>query len=155
MLSLNLPSYEIKIAERNGKNVIFDMLRKRYVALTPEEWVRQHFVHYLTDYKGYPKGLLANEIQLDLNGTKKRCDTVLYNKDLSAKLIVEYKAPHIEITQTVFDQITRYNMVLKVDYLIVSNGLNHYCCHIDYNTKNIPFSTGDSPLFRTVDIKTF
>ena len=128
MLSLNLPSYEIKIAERNGKNVIFDMLRKRYVALTPEEWVRQHFVHYLTDYKGYPKGLLANEIQLDLNGTKKRCDTVLYNKDLSAKLIVEYKAPHIEITQTVFDQITRYNMVLKVDYLIVSNGLNHYCC---------------------------
>ena len=98
MLSLNLPSYEIKIAERNGKNVIFDMLRKRYVALTPEEWVRQHFVHYLTDYKGYPKGLLANEIQLDLNGTKKRCDTVLYNKDLSAKLIVEYKAPHIEIT---------------------------------------------------------
>ena len=114
MLSLNLPSYEIKIAERNGKNVIFDMLRKRYVALTPEEWVRQHFVHYLTDYKGYPKGLLANEIQLDLNGTKKRCDTVLYNKDLSAKLIVEYKAPHIEITQTVFDQITRYNMVLKV-----------------------------------------
>ena len=80
MLSLNLPSYEIKIAERNGKNVIFDMLRKRYVALTPEEWVRQHFVHYLTDYKGYPKGLLANEIQLDLNGTKKRCDTVLYNK---------------------------------------------------------------------------
>ena len=114
MLSLNLPSYEIKIAERNGKNVIFDMLRKRYVALTPEEWVRQHFVHYLTDYKGYPKGLLANEIQLDLNGT-------------------------IEITQTVFDQITRYNMVLKVDYLIVSNGLNHYCCHIDYNTKTYLF----------------
>ena len=90
-------------------------------------------------YKGYPKGLLANEIQLDLNGTKKRCDTVLYNKDLSAKLIVEYKAPHIEITQTVFDQITRYNMVLKVDYLIVSNGLNHYCCHIDYNTKTYLF----------------
>lgn len=79
---------------------------------------------------------------------------MLYNKDLSAKLIVEYKAPHIEITQTVFDQITRYNMVLKVDYLIVSNGLNHYCCHIDYNTKHT-FSTGDSPLFRTVDIKTF
>ena len=130
MLSLNLPSYEIKIAERNGKNVIFDILRKRYVALTPEEWVRHHFVHYLTDYKGYPKGLLANEIQLDLNGTKKRCDTVLYNKDLSAKLIVEYKAPHIEITQTVFDQITRYNMVLKVDYLIVSNGLNTIQKHI-------------------------
>ena len=124
MLSLNLPSYEAKIVQRNGKNVIFDTLRKRYVALTPEEWVRQHFVHFLTDYKGYPKGLLANEIQLNLNGTKKRCDTVLYDKNLSAKLIVEYKAPHVEITQAVFDQITGYNMVLKVKYLIVSNGLS-------------------------------
>lgn len=93
MLSLNLPSYEAKIVQRNGKNVIFDTLRKRYVALTPEEWVRQHFVHFLTDYKGYPKGLLANEIQLNLNGTKKRCDTVLYDKNLSAKLIVNTKPP--------------------------------------------------------------
>ena len=123
MLALNLPSFPIKMQQRNGKNMIFDPLRKKYVALTPEEWVRQHFIHFLTDFKGYPKGLLANEIQLDLNGTKKRCDTVLYNKDLSARMIVEYKAPHIEITQAVFDQITRYNMVLKVDYLIVSNGL--------------------------------
>ena len=119
MLSLNLPSYEAKIVQRNGKNVIFDTLRKRYVALTPEEWVRQHFVHFLTDYKG--------------------CDTVLYDKNLSAKLIVEYKAPHVEITQAVFDQITRYNMVLKVKYLIVSNGLSHYCCQIDYNTQSYVF----------------
>ena len=115
MLPLNLPSYPAKILKRNGKNVIFDTLRQKYVALTPEEWVRQHFVHLLTDFKGYPKGLLANEIQLDLNGTKKRCDTVLFNKDLSARMIVEYKAPNIEITQAVFDQITRYNMVLKVE----------------------------------------
>ena len=134
MLPLNLPSYPAKILKRNGKNVIFDPLRQKYVALTPEEWVRQHFVHLLTDFKGYPKGLLANEIQLDLNGTKKRCDTVLFNKDLSARMIVEYKAPNIEITQAVFDQITRYNMVLKVEYLIVSNGMRHYCCRIDYNT---------------------
>ena len=139
MLSLNLPSYEAKIVQRNGKNVIFDTLRKRYVALTPEEWVRQHFVHFLTDYKGYPKGLLANEIQLNLNGTKKRCDTVLYDKNLSAKLIVEYKAPHVEITQAVFDQITRYNMVLKVDYLIVSNGIRHYCCRMDYERNGYTF----------------
>ena len=139
MLSLNLPSYEAKIVQRNGKNVIFDTLRKRYVALTPEEWVRQHFVHFLTDYKGYPKGLLANEIQLNLNGTKKRCDTVLYDKNLSAKLIVEYKAPHVEITQAVFDQITRYNMVLKVDYLIVSNGIRHYCCRMDYERNGFTF----------------
>ena len=139
MLPLNLPSYPAKILKRNGKNVIFDTLRQKYVALTPEEWVRQHFVHFLTDFKGYPKGLLANEIQLDLNGTKKRCDTVLFNKDLSARMIVEYKAPNIEITQAVFDQITRYNMVLKVEYLIVSNGLRHYCCRIDYNTMQCTF----------------
>ena len=139
MLPLNLPSYPAKILKRNGKNVIFDPLRQKYVALTPEEWVRQHFVHLLTDFKGYPKGLLANEIQLDLNGTKKRCDTVLFNKDLSARMIVEYKAPNIEITQAVFDQITRYNMVLKVEYLIVSNGIRHYCCRIDYNTLKYTF----------------
>lgn len=139
MLSLNLPTYEFKIAERNGKNVIFDSLRQRYVALTPEEWVRQHFVHFLTEQKEYPKGLLANEVQLNLNGTRKRCDTVLYNKDLTAKLIVEYKAPHVEITQTVFDQITRYNMVLRVEYLIVSNGRKHYCCRIDYRSNTYTF----------------
>ena len=139
MLPLNLPSYPAKILKRNGKNVIFDTLRQKYVALTPEEWVRQHFVHFLTDFKDYPKGLLANEIQLDLNGTKKRCDTVLFNKDLSARMIVEYKAPNIEITQAVFDQITRYNMVLKVEYLIVSNGIRHYCCRIDYNTMKYTF----------------
>ena len=139
MLPLNLPSYPVKIQKRNGKNVIFDALRQKYVALTPEEWIRQHFVHYLTDFKGYPKGLLANEIQLDLNGTKKRCDTVLFNKDLSAKMIIEYKAPNIEITQAVFDQITRYNMVLKVEYLIVSNGIKHYCCRIDYRTMKYTF----------------
>ena len=139
MLPLNLPSYPIKMQQRDGKNVIFDSLRKKFVALTPEEWVRQHFVHYLTDVKGYPTGLLANEVQLDLNGTRKRCDTVLYNKDLSARMIVEYKAPHVEITQAVFDQITRYNMVLKVEYLIVSNGLQHYCCRIDYTTMRYSF----------------
>ena len=139
MLPLNLPSYPVKIQVRNGKNVIFDPLRKKYVALTPEEWVRQHFVHFLTDLKGYPKGLLANEVQLDLNGTKKRCDTVLFSKELNARMIVEYKAPHVEITQAVFDQITRYNMVLKVEYLIVSNGIHHYCCRIDYQTMKYTF----------------
>ena len=128
MLSLNLPVFDTKIATRNGKNVIFDVIRRRYVALTPEEWVRQHFVHFLIVHKGYPSSLMANEVLLNLNGTKKRCDTVLYKRDLSARMIVEYKAPHIEITQAVFNQITRYNMVLKVDYLVVSNGMQHYCC---------------------------
>lgn len=133
MLPLNLPAFDAKIVVKDGKKMIFDSIRHRYVALTPEEWVRQHFVHFLLANKGYPSGLLANEVQVQLNGTKKRCDTVLYRRDLTALMIIEYKAPQVEITQQVFDQITRYNMVLKVEYLIVSNGLHHYCCHIDYD----------------------
>lgn len=139
MLSLNLPPFETKITSRDGKKLIFDVLRHRYVTLTPEEWVRQHFVHYLIAHKGYPGSLMANEVSLKLNNTTKRCDTVLYNRDLTAKMIIEYKAPHIEITQAVFDQITRYNMVLNVDYLIVSNGIQHYCCSIDYSLKTYAF----------------
>ncbi|WP_300728351.1 type I restriction enzyme HsdR N-terminal domain-containing protein [uncultured Bacteroides sp.] len=139
MLELNLPPYSYKITTKEGKRFIFDVLRKKYVALTPEEWVRQHFTHFLLEQKGYPAGLLANEVQVNLNGTRKRCDTVLYNRNLSARMIVEYKAPHVEITQAVFDQITRYNMVLKVDYLIVTNGINHYCCKIDYQTRTYTF----------------
>lgn len=132
MLRLNLPPFAVKISNNGGRQTIFDVLRKKYVALTPEEWVRQHFTHYLLEHMGYPAGLLANEVQIDLNGTKKRCDTVLYGRDLRARMIIEYKAPSVEITQSVFDQITRYNMVLKVDYLIVTNGLRHFCCRIDY-----------------------
>lgn len=139
MLSLNLPAFDTKIATRDGKNVIFDVIRRRYVALTPEEWVRQHFVHFLIAHKGYPSALMANEVLLNLNGTKKRCDTVLYARDLSARMIVEYKAPHIEITQAVFDQIARYNIVLKVDYLVVSNGMQHYCCCLDYAKQSYTF----------------
>ena len=132
MLSLNLPTFNAKIGVKDGKRVIFDAIRHRYVALTPEEWVRQHFVHFLIEHKGYPSALLANEIQVKLNGTKKRCDTVLYRRNLTPQMIVEYKAPDVAITQAVFDQIMRYNMVLRADYLVVSNGLQHYCCQIDY-----------------------
>lgn len=138
MEPLNLPSFEVKFAKHKGKLEIFDLLRRKFVALTPEEWVRQHFVNYLIT-KGYPTGLLANEVQIQLNGTRKRCDTVLYNKLLKPKLIVEYKAPQVEITQRVFDQICRYNMALHVDYLIVTNGLTHYCCHIDYQQGSYTF----------------
>lgn len=139
MLSLNLPAFNAKITEKDGKNFIFDILRHRYVALTPEEWVRQHFVHFLIDYKKYPSALMANEVQIRLNGTQKRCDTVLYRRDLTAQMIMEYKAPDIPIKQAVFDQITRYNMVMKVDYLIVSNGMQHYCCKMDYKQNHYIF----------------
>lgn len=139
MLALNLPAFNIKTDQREGKHVVFDEIRRRYVALTPEEWVRQHFINFLIEYKGYPKSLLANEVQINLNGTKKRCDTVLYRRDFTARMIIEYKAPDVEITQAVFNQITRYNMVLRVDYLIVSNGIHHYCCQMDYNNNNYSF----------------
>lgn len=139
MLSLNLPPYATKIAVRDGKNSIWDIIRRKYVALTPEEWVRQHFVHFLVEHKGYPVSLLANEVALTLNGTSRRCDTVLYDRTLSPRMIIEYKAPHIPITQKVFDQISRYNLVFRVDYLIVSNGLSHYCCRMDYDHQSYEF----------------
>lgn len=141
MLSLNLPPYATKVAVRNGKNTIWDIIRRKYVALTPEEWVRQHFVHFLVEHKGYPASLLANEVALTLNGTSRRCDTVLYDRTLSPRMIIEYKAPHIPITQKVFDQICRYNLVFRVDYLIVSNGLSHYCCRMDYVHQSYQFLT--------------
>ncbi|MCR4603919.1 MAG: type I restriction enzyme HsdR N-terminal domain-containing protein [Prevotella sp.] len=131
-MEINLPSYEIKLRERSGKREIFDFLRRRYVALTPEEWVRQHFVHFLIEHKGYPKGLLANELELRVGEKRMRCDTVVYDSSLHPKMIVEYKAPDVVITQRVFNQITVYNMQLHVDYLIVSNGLQHFCCRMDY-----------------------
>lgn len=139
MLLLNLPSFEVKIVIKEGKRLIFDPIRKKYVALTPEEWVRQHFVHWLVEEKGYPSSLMANEVQIQLNATRMRCDTVLYDKSFRARMIVEYKSPDVEITQQVFDQITRYNMVLKVEYLVVSNGLRHYCCRVDYEQGTYQF----------------
>ena len=139
MLELNLPSFERKVMMKDGKPAIFDVIRRQYVALTPEEWVRQHFVHFLIDHKGYPQALMANEVQLKHNGMSRRCDTVVYDRALKPRVIVEYKAPTVNITQQVFEQICRYNMVLLVDYLIVSNGLAHYCCKVDYTTRTYQF----------------
>lgn len=139
MLELNLPPFDKKITMKDDKPFIFDVIRRQYVALTPEEWVRQHFVHFLINHKGYPQALMANEVQLKLNGMSRRGDTVVYDRTLQPRVIVEYKAPTVNITQKVFDQICRYNMVLKVDYLIVTNGLVHYCCRIDYPTRSYHF----------------
>ena len=139
MPELNLPSFDKKVIQKEGKPFIFDIIRRQYVALTPEEWVRQHFVHFLISEKGYPQSLMANEVQLKLNGMSRRCDTVAYDRTLCPRVIVEYKAPTVNITQQVFDQICRYNMVLQVDYLIVSNGLAHYCCKVDNTTHNYTF----------------
>ena len=142
MFRLNLPTYEIKIAQRGNKQLIFDFLRRKYVALTPEEWVRQHFVHYLIEHKGYPAGLIGNEVELNVGEKKLRCDTILYNKVAQPQMIIEYKAPQIKLQQKTFDQISAYNLLLKVDYLIVSNGMQHICCRMDYENLKYCFLEG-------------
>lgn len=140
MQQLNLPPFNIKVAEREGQTTIYDFLRHRYIRLTPEEWVRQHFTHFLVEHKGYPTALLANEVTIDVNGVARRCDSVLYKAAGGMpRMIIEYKAPHIHITQSVFQQIYSYNSVLRADYLIVSNGINHYCCHVDYANMRVDF----------------
>lgn len=139
MFRLNLPTYEIKIAQRGNKQLIFDFLRRKYVALTPEEWVRQHFVHYLIEHKSYPAGLIGNEVELNVGEKKLRCDTILYNKVAQPQMIIEYKAPQIKLQQKTFDQISAYNLLLKVDYLIVSNGMQHICCRMDYENQKYCF----------------
>ncbi|MDR2806150.1 MAG: type I restriction enzyme HsdR N-terminal domain-containing protein [Dysgonamonadaceae bacterium] len=137
MLRLNLPPADLKISRQNNKEYVFDRLRKQQVRLTPEEWVRQHFIHYLIDQKHYPEGLLANEVCIALGPVNRRCDTALYDTFLQPLMIIEYKAPAVNITQKTFDQIMRYNHCLKVPWLIVSNGLQHYCCRIDENGNGV------------------
>lgn len=138
-MELNLPSFDIRLQRDDEGVKIFDRLRKKFIILTPEEWVRQHFVNYLINHKGFPESLMANEIGITLNGTRRRCDTVVFDKHGSPMVIVEYKASSIVISQSTFDQIVRYNMVLHARYLIVSNGMNHYCCRIDYDNMSYDF----------------
>lgn len=137
---LNLPPLVAPRLRRDGDMVrIYDVCRNAYVKLTPEEWVRQHFVGYLSGVLGYPATIIGNEVSLRLNGLSRRADTVVYDAHGEPYIIVEYKAPHVEITQHVFDQIVRYNMVLRARYLAVSNGLRHYCCAIDYDAMSYKF----------------
>lgn len=138
-MDINLPPFDIRLCDRGGRRYVFDVLRRKYVALTPEEWVRQHFVHFLICHKGYPKGLLANEVEMRVGEKRLRCDTLLYDRALKPRMIMEYKAPGIGITRRVFDQISAYNLLLRVDYLAVSNGISHYCCHMDYQRQTYTF----------------
>lgn len=145
---LNLPPLELRRRiDPDGVERVFDQLRGKYVALTPEEWVRQHFVGYMVGVLGYPAPLMANEVGISFNGMSRRCDTVLYSRQgLVPLMIIEYKAPDIALTRKVFEQILRYNIVLKVKWLVVSNGLQHYCCSIDYpaggSRPQLKFHTG-------------
>lgn len=141
MYALNLPTFDAKIRKSGNGLEIFDVLRRKYVRLTPEEWVRQHFVNYLISEKNYPVSLMANETAIKLNSLSRRCDTVVYNNLLDPIVIIEYKEPDVSISQQVFDQVVRYNIILRVKYLIVSNGIEHYCCEMDYKNQTYKYLT--------------
>lgn len=144
MQKLNFPKFTFRFKNSENKVSIFDPIRKKFIILQPEEWVRQHCVQYLIQEKKYPKTLINVEKELKINSLKKRYDIVVYNKDGSIHLIVECKAPAIRIKQETFDQIARYNLALNATFLMVTNGINHYYCQMDMTTecytflKNIP-----------------
>ena len=139
MFALNLPYANTKIVVRNEKQMVFDFLRKRFVALTPEEWVRQQFTHFLVEHKGYPAMFIGNEITLSVGRLSRRCDSVVFNKSAEPVMIIEYQAPTVKITQKVFEQICSYNIALHAPYLTVSNGLQSYCCRIDKEANTYEF----------------
>ncbi|TCO07083.1 type I restriction enzyme HsdR N-terminal domain-containing protein [Natronoflexus pectinivorans] len=130
MQKLNLPPIEAKITADGNRQRIFDIIRKKYVVLTPEEWVRQHFVHYLLSLE-YSASLMAVEKLVVVNELKQRADVVVYNKKRTPVMIVECKSPTVPLTNDTLAQAARYNIRLGVSYLVITNGLNHYCIKID------------------------
>lgn len=131
MDELNLPTFDVRIKEENKKNFIWDAFRRKYLVLTPEEWVRQHFIHFLVNDLSYPGGRMMIEKEIKYNDLKRRPDLVVYDENRKAILLAEFKAPDVEITEDVFFQIAMYNKKLQVPYLILSNGIDHYCARID------------------------
>ncbi len=127
MLKLNLPSYEFRFKKEKDKLKIFDAVRKIYVALTPEEWVRQHFIRYLIEEKQVPASLIVIEAGLKINNTTKRFDAVVYDRQRKAKVLMEFKSPEVPITEKTYEQINTYNLFVKAPYVIISNGINHLC----------------------------
>lgn len=151
MIALNLPTYSFKIKTDAAKHFIFDSIRKKYIVLTPEEWVRQNFIMYLVKEKKYPPGLIAVEMGVKINKLSQRSDLVLFNSKGKAAVVVECKAATVKITQSAFDQIARYNMKLRVKYLIVTNGLKHFCCCMNYEDNSYSF-LHDIPSFSEVNL---
>ena len=135
MIPLNLPKYHFKLKEEDNKVFIFDSIRKKYLQLTPEEWVRQNIIQFLIEEKNYPKSLFSIEKGIKVSNTSKRVDIAIFNKERQIEVLIECKAPEVKITQNAFDQIARYNLTLNAKYLVVTNGLNHFFAVID-NIKN-------------------
>ncbi len=139
MHQLNFPTYPFRFKNSENKVLIFDIIRKKFMVLQPEEWVRQNCIHYLIEDKKYPKSLINVEKELKVNGLKKRYDIVVFKTNGDILLIIECKAPSIVIDQTTFDQIARYNMTLNAEYLMVTNGINHYYCQMDFEQQQYRF----------------
>jgi predicted type IV restriction endonuclease len=151
MQKLNFPSYTFRFKNSENKVSIFDAIRKKFIILTPEEWVRQHVVQYLLEEKKYPKSLINVEKVLHVNGLRKRYDIVVFNPDGSIFILIECKAPEIKTAQSTFDQIAQYNMSLKAQYLMVTNGLNHYFCRMDFENEKYEFLR-ELPNYKGLDI---
>jgi hypothetical protein len=139
MEQLDLPVFQFKLKQAGARQQIFDPIRKKYVVLTPEEWVRQNFIQYLIQNKKFPASLIAVEAGLKYNQLQKRLDVLVYSKQGVPHLMIECKAPNVKISQDTFDQIARYNMIFKVKYLVVTNGLQHFCCMMDYTTNSYSY----------------
>ncbi len=139
MTKLNFPNYSFRFKNSENKTYIFDVIRKKFLLLTPEEWVRQHVVNFLIEEMNYPKSLINVEKLVKVNGINKRYDVVVFRNDGSIFLLVECKAPEVNITQQTFDQIAQYNLVLKAENLMVTNGLNHYFCQMDFENEKYIF----------------
>ena len=139
MQALNFPKYQFRIKSSENSLYIFDVIRKKFVLLQPEEWVRQHALLFLMDTKGYPPSLINVEKQLEVNNLKKRYDIVVFAPDGSIQILVECKAPEVKINQATFDQIAQYNLELRSNYLMVTNGMEHYYCKMDFENEKYRF----------------
>lgn len=148
MYELNLPTFDFRLKKENSVVFIFDVIRKKFVKLTPEEWVRQHVVHFLLEQKHYPASLVNVEVGMEIQTMRRRADIVCYESDGGVRMITECKAPEVKITQTVFEQIAQYNMCLKAKYLLVTNGLEHFVCEINAEQKTYTFLQ-DIPPYKT------
>ncbi len=136
---LNFPTYDFKLIKQDSKIYIFDIVRKKYILLNPEEWVRQHVLHYLITEKKYPVNLIAVEKQLIINQNKRRFDLVVFNRKMQAEILIECKAPEVQINQKTFDQANQYNWLLKAPYLFLTNGKKHYICQINFEQNKVQF----------------
>lgn len=145
-IPLNLPTCQLKLSRKNGVVYVFDDLRKKDIVMTPEEWVRQHWIHYLHSEKKYPKSLMKTEGGMKLHMLSKRTDLLVYDQNGEKKLLAEFKAPTVKISEKTFEQIANYNIVHKIPLLLVSNGIEHYYCTIDFERQTWAFIP-DLPVF--------